>query len=203
MAATPQTNANSTRVASTWTPQDDEVLMSARQSGMNWQPIATKHFPSKTANACRKRHERLMDRGKADEWNGVKLETLAKEYMNVRKEMWTILAERLGGEKWTMVEAKCMEKGLKNLQAASRSAQRKERGIYDEGDSGIGCSDAENEIDDGLVGMASASASASSSAAAPPPSYPVQQQVLGYIPQQRTSGPSIQSMLSPSPTEKQ
>lgn len=47
-----------------------------------------------------------MDRGKADEWNGVKLETLAKEYMNVRKEMWTILAERLGGEKWTMVEAK-------------------------------------------------------------------------------------------------
>jgi hypothetical protein len=39
-----------------------------------------------------------------------------------------------------------MEKGLKNIQAAYKSAQRKERGMA-EHDSGFGCSDAECEID--------------------------------------------------------
>jgi hypothetical protein len=98
------TNA-STRSASTWSSQDDETLISARASGLNWQPIATKYFPSKTANACRKRHERLMERRNAEDWDGVKLEVLAREYMNVRREMWSILAERVG-EKWTIVETK-------------------------------------------------------------------------------------------------
>jgi len=79
--------------------------MSARASGLNWQPIASKYFPSKTANACRKRHERLMDRRNNEDWEGGKLELLANEYMNVRREMWSILMSRLG-EKWTMVEAK-------------------------------------------------------------------------------------------------
>lgn len=99
------TTSGSNRTASTWSPQDDETLINARASGLNWQPIATKYFPSKTANACRKRHERLMERRNAEDWEGVRLETLAKEYMNVRREMWTILADRVG-EKWTMVEQK-------------------------------------------------------------------------------------------------
>ncbi|OCK87939.1 uncharacterized protein K441DRAFT_622010, partial [Cenococcum geophilum 1.58] len=107
-----------------WSTEDDETLMSARASGLSWQPIASKYFPSKTANACRKRHERLMDRRNNEDWEGGKLELLANEYMNVRREMWSILTSRLG-EKWTMVEAKCMEQGLKNLQQAHRSAQRK------------------------------------------------------------------------------
>jgi hypothetical protein len=46
-----------------------------------------------------------MERKNAEDWDGVKLEVLATEYMNVRREMWTILANRVG-EKWTMVEAK-------------------------------------------------------------------------------------------------
>ncbi|KAF2488643.1 hypothetical protein BU16DRAFT_473770, partial [Lophium mytilinum] len=122
--------------STTWATRDDETLMSARASGLNWQPIAAKHFPSRTANACRKRHERLMERKNAEDWDGVKLETLAMEYMNVRREMWIVLSNRVG-EKWTIVEAKCMEKGLKSLQQAHRSAQRKERG-NSVGDSGIG-----------------------------------------------------------------
>lgn len=80
--------------------------MEARQQGMNWQPIATKHFPDKTANACRKRHERLMEkRNSADSWDGVKMESLAKAYLDVREQMWQILADRVG-EKWQTVEAK-------------------------------------------------------------------------------------------------
>ncbi|KAF2430242.1 hypothetical protein EJ08DRAFT_660974 [Tothia fuscella] len=160
---TTTTTANTTRVTSIWSTTDDETLMSARASGLNWQPIATKYFPSKTANACRKRHERLMERRNAEQWDGVKLEVLAKEYMGCRREMWGLLAERLskrngegsggGGsvEKWQVIEDKCFEKGLKNLQAAFKSSLRKERaerGMDPEEDSGIAFSDAEFETID-------------------------------------------------------
>ena len=80
--------------------------MRARQQGLNWQPIASRYFPDKTANACRKRHERLMEkRNSADNWDGVKIETLAKAYVDVREQMWKLLADRVG-EKWQNVEAK-------------------------------------------------------------------------------------------------
>lgn len=42
-----------------WTPSDDEILLAARARGANWAPIQQMHFPTRTANACRKRHERL------------------------------------------------------------------------------------------------------------------------------------------------
>ncbi|KAF1814893.1 hypothetical protein P152DRAFT_384511, partial [Eremomyces bilateralis CBS 781.70] len=119
--------AQAQRTSTTWTAEDDETLMAARASGLNWQPIASKYFPSKTANACRKRHERLMERRNAEDWDGIKWETLAREYMLVRRDMWTMLSDRLGEKSWQMIEAKCMEKGLKNIQAAHRSNQRKER----------------------------------------------------------------------------
>jgi len=46
-----------------------------------------------------------MERRNNEDWEGGKLELLAKEYMSVRREMWSILTSRLG-EKWTMLEAK-------------------------------------------------------------------------------------------------
>ena len=80
--------------------------MRARQQGLNWKPIADTHFPDKSPNACRKRHERLMEKiNVADSWEGAKMETLAKAYTEVREEMWRILADRIG-EKWQTVEAK-------------------------------------------------------------------------------------------------
>ncbi|KZF25011.1 hypothetical protein L228DRAFT_243789 [Xylona heveae TC161] len=130
--------------AGAWNPQEDEVLVSARAQGMNWAPIQQTHFPTKTPNACRKRHERLMERRNAEDWDTVKLETLCKEYMNVRKEMWSILSARLG-EKWQTVEAKCMEKGLKNLQSGVRSAMRRERLMTGIADAGM--ADVSSEID--------------------------------------------------------
>jgi hypothetical protein len=88
-----------------WSPPDDQTLMAARASGMNWAPIQQNYFPSKTPNACRKRHERLMERRNADDWDGLKLEGLAKEYMGMRREIWSSLAEATG-EKWNVVEQK-------------------------------------------------------------------------------------------------
>ena len=92
--------------SSAWSPEDDQQLLEARAQGMNWQPIAAKYFPAKSSNACRKRHERLVERQNSDNWDRARFEDLAKAYMECREEMWKILANRLGGEKWTVVEAK-------------------------------------------------------------------------------------------------
>lgn len=102
----PASTSNSgQRNAAIWTSSDDEILLQARASGLNWQPIANKHFPNKTANACRKRHERLIERRHVEDWDTHKLELLAQEYLVIRKEMWEMLAERVG-ERWQVVEAK-------------------------------------------------------------------------------------------------
>lgn len=95
--------------ASAWNDSDDRQLIDARQQGLAWQPIATAYFPSKTANACRKRHERLMERVKVEQWDGIKVEDLAKAYMEVREEMWKILASKVKEGKWKVVEAKVRE----------------------------------------------------------------------------------------------
>ncbi|RFU33792.1 hypothetical protein B7463_g2530, partial [Scytalidium lignicola] len=109
-----------------WSQVDDQTLMQARSQGMNWAPIQQNYFPNKTPNACRKRHERLMERRNADDWDTIKLENLAKTYMGMRREIWSPLAAQTG-EKWNVVEQKCMSNGLKNLQTAARSATRRER----------------------------------------------------------------------------
>ncbi|KAF4636698.1 hypothetical protein G7Y89_g1384 [Cudoniella acicularis] len=109
-----------------WNPTDDQTLMAARAGGMNWAPIQQAYFPNKTPNACRKRHERLMERRSADDWDGIKLENLAKNYMDMRREIWSSLAAQTG-EKWNVVEQKCMSQGLKNLQTAARAHARRER----------------------------------------------------------------------------
>ena len=95
--------------SSSWSAKDDETLITARAQGLNWNQIAPKHFPSKSPNACRKRHERLMERQNAEQWDGVKLDVLAQAYMDARREMWSILAGRIG-EKWQLVEQKVRAK---------------------------------------------------------------------------------------------
>ena len=109
--ALPSDLSSGTRVTSIWSQEEDETLMSARAKGLSWAPIAAQHFPTKTANACRKRHERLRERQNAEEWDTLKLETLAREYMGVRREMWSLLADRVG-EKWQTIEAKVCSSGL-------------------------------------------------------------------------------------------
>ena len=91
-----------------WSIEDDAQLQQARRQGMNWQPIATQYFPTKTANACRKRHERLMERAQADKAavpDQSEVNSLAKIYCEMREEVWKVMASRLG-EDWKTVEAK-------------------------------------------------------------------------------------------------
>ena len=92
--------------SASWSVENDERLMSARRQGLNWQPIASQYFPNKTANACRKRHERLMEkRNAASSWESIKSDALAKAYVELREQIWQMLAHRIG-EKWQTVEAK-------------------------------------------------------------------------------------------------
>ncbi|KAL2110838.1 hypothetical protein VUR80DRAFT_665 [Thermomyces stellatus] len=115
------------RTASTaWSKEDDETLLRARAQGLNWSQIQQNYFRSKTSNACRKRHERLIEHRSADSWDKANFEKLSMEYMRLRKEIWSPLAAQVG-EKWTVVEQKCMSNGLKNMQSASRSGHRRLR----------------------------------------------------------------------------
>ncbi|KAG5966523.1 hypothetical protein E4U56_001276 [Claviceps arundinis] len=109
-----------------WKLQDDNQLIKARMEGLNWNQIKDAYFPSKSANACRKRHERVVQRKGTGDWDTRKLQLLAKEYMRMRKQIWSGLAARTG-ERWNVVEAKCAANGLKNLQSAARAASRRDR----------------------------------------------------------------------------
>ena len=89
-----------------WRQEEDDVLLHARQRGLNWQPIALQYFPTKTPNACRKRHERLIDKlNSASDWDQRKMDDLASFYVELRPQIWQVLAERMG-ETWQNVEAK-------------------------------------------------------------------------------------------------
>ena len=88
----------------TWTADDDKTLIQARTRGQNWADLQRTHFPSKTANACRKRYERLVERRGIHDYSGRRLEVVSSEYMNMRKEIWSGLADRMG-MKWEAVEA--------------------------------------------------------------------------------------------------
>lgn len=87
-----------------WSARQDEELTEKRRNGLAWKAIE-RSFPGKSGNACRKRYERLMQKKREDELDGDKFEDLANAYMQVRKEMWTILAERVGS-RWDLVELK-------------------------------------------------------------------------------------------------
>ena len=44
-----------------WTLEEDDILVTAQESNMTWAAIAADHFPGKSANDCRKRHDRLVE----------------------------------------------------------------------------------------------------------------------------------------------
>ena len=86
-----------------WTTEEDEILCDYRTRGFGWAQIQEKHFPSKSANACRKRHERLMTKRRSTDWDETRLESLAVNYRAMRQQIWGPLADKLG-EKWEHVE---------------------------------------------------------------------------------------------------
>ncbi|KAL2158845.1 hypothetical protein VTH06DRAFT_4037 [Thermothelomyces fergusii] len=110
----------------TWTAEDDKTLLQARSQGQNWAELQRTHFPNKTANACRKRYERLIERRGMHEFSGMRLERVANEYMNMRRELWSGLADRVG-MRWEVVEALCMGAGLRTIQSNARSYTNRTR----------------------------------------------------------------------------
>lgn len=46
-----------------------------------------------------------MERRNVNDWDGLKLENLAKNYMTMRRDIWSGLAAQTG-EKWNVVEQK-------------------------------------------------------------------------------------------------
>lgn len=94
---------NHTPSTGPWNSHEDGILMNARRSGAGWSQIHEKYFPGKSANACRKRYERLVHKQKSDDWDDARLERLATGYRELREEIWRPLAERTG-EKWEHVE---------------------------------------------------------------------------------------------------
>ena len=49
-----------------WTSGDDDILLQVRAQGHGWNQIRRDHFPNKTANALRKRYERVTYRRGSD-----------------------------------------------------------------------------------------------------------------------------------------
>ncbi|KAJ3491882.1 hypothetical protein NLG97_g5510 [Lecanicillium saksenae] len=97
-----------------WSMRDDHQLITARKDGLNWSQIQEQFFPGKSSNACRKRHERLIDsKGRGND-ESQRMERIASEYVQMREKLWRPLAEKTG-EKWTYVERTCLSHGLKNL----------------------------------------------------------------------------------------
>lgn len=92
-------NASST----SWPTRDDTILINARTQGHGWSQIQKQYFPDKTANACRKRYERLVAKRRGSDWGIDKLEKLGEEYRLLREQTWKPLAEAMG-EKWQDVE---------------------------------------------------------------------------------------------------
>lgn len=94
----------SSKASMAWTPEEDEHLKRQRTSGSTWVTIQ-KSFPGKSADACQKRHRLLTDISSVENMGSEKFKFLADAYMVMRKEMWSIMSERIG-IKWQQVEAK-------------------------------------------------------------------------------------------------
>ena len=110
-ARTSATRHVSTRSSSaSWDLEADRLLIEARSRDMNWGPIQQTYFPNKSANACRKRHERLMSMRNNALCSSEKEEKIAQSYIALRKETWAPIAAQTG-EKWHVVEQKVFQLG--------------------------------------------------------------------------------------------
>ncbi|EEH42872.2 uncharacterized protein PADG_07692 [Paracoccidioides brasiliensis Pb18] len=110
----PTTPSASSSPSVPWSPHDDKVLMSARALGHGWSQIQKENFHSKSPNACRKRHERLVAKRRGSEWEDERVEKVTRHYHQMRRDIWRPLAEA-AGENWEDVEKICLTRGQRNL----------------------------------------------------------------------------------------
>lgn len=94
--------------AGAWTTGSDQLLLSLRGRGLNWSEIQREFFDNKSANACRKRYERIMAKQKGShEWSEERIARLSEGYREMRDRIWLPLARYVGdGDNWEAVERK-------------------------------------------------------------------------------------------------
>ncbi|WEW58830.1 hypothetical protein PRK78_004298 [Emydomyces testavorans] len=112
--AIPSSPMTPTSTSGPWTRRDDDILLTARAQAQGWNQIQKDHFPSKSANACRKRYERLIAKRRGSDWNDERIDRLASQYMQMREQTWRPLADAVG-ENWEDVEKLCLERGARTL----------------------------------------------------------------------------------------
>ena len=88
-----------------WTSDEDSTLIDAKSSGLGWNDIHQRYFPTKSGNACRKRHERLILKLRTTDWDHPRIQRVMAEYNapRVREEFWSRIAHNVG-ERWEDVE---------------------------------------------------------------------------------------------------
>jgi len=91
--------------SSPWTTEEDNLLVEAKSQGLAWEEIHKRHFPNKSGNACRKRHERVMAKLRETDWDEARIRRVISQYNRpgVRESIWRPLSD-LVGEKWEDVE---------------------------------------------------------------------------------------------------
>jgi len=101
--------------AKIWTDEEDTFLWKAKAGGWNWDKIAQDlcaAYPpcdnkyQKTANACRKRHERIKDKVLKAQLgpNKERWSEAVEAYKSQRQTMWQPLADLLGYKRWQDIE---------------------------------------------------------------------------------------------------
>ena len=72
------------------------MLLDAKGRGMSWEEIHQQHFPGKSANACRKRHERVLAKMKNTDWDDARIQRVTDAYNRHRESIWAPLCSELG-----------------------------------------------------------------------------------------------------------
>ncbi|KAH8900698.1 hypothetical protein GQ53DRAFT_835635 [Thozetella sp. PMI_491] len=117
----------------TWGVQHDTLLLAARDSGQSWSEIQAEYFPGITSNACRKRHERLMERKGTNDGGMRELEPAIMDKaaaerqreleLKIRKDAEDAFERRMK-EMWK-VEEECRKEVLKAKAEAERATRER------------------------------------------------------------------------------
>lgn len=79
-----------------WSSEEDNILLDAKGRGMSWEEIHRQHFPGKSANACRKRHERVLAKMRNTDWDDARIQRVTNAYSRHRHLMWAPMCKELG-----------------------------------------------------------------------------------------------------------
>jgi hypothetical protein len=140
-----------------WQNDADSILLDAKGRGMSWEEIHKKFFPNKSANACRKRHERVLAKMRSTDWDEARVQRVTEAYNRHRQVIWAPLCKELN-ESWSDVEKvvstmsstvhvdknltlwlsyQVFQQGLRNLRNPSRSSHVRNRSRASSGHAGL------------------------------------------------------------------